>query len=72
MVESFRCPLITILTHKHNMNSNFTWEEAVMVYIDVLQNPNASFMSIKIAKEELIILARGADKAIAQNDATEL
>jgi hypothetical protein len=54
------------------MNSNFTWEEAVMVYIDILQNPNASFMSIKIAKEELIILARGADKAIAQNDATEL
>ena len=53
------------------MNSNFTWEEAVMVYIDVLQNPNASFMSIKIAKEELIILARGADKAIAQHGAKE-
>jgi hypothetical protein len=53
------------------MKSNPTWEEAVMVYIDVLQNPNASFMSIQIAKEELILLARSADKAIAQNGAKE-
>jgi hypothetical protein len=53
------------------MNSEPTWEEAVMVYIDVLQNPNASFMSIKIAKEELLILARNADKVIARDGAKE-
>lgn len=49
------------------MNSKPTWEEAVMVYIDVLQNPDASFLSRSIAKDELMHLARAADKVIAQN-----
>lgn len=53
------------------MKSNPTWEEAVMVYIDVLRNPKASFLSVQIAKDELLILARNADKVIARDGAKE-
>ena len=67
MVVSFRCLSLTLKT----MNSKPTWEEAVMVYIDVLQNPDASFLSRSIAKDELMHLARAADKVIAQNKAKE-
>jgi hypothetical protein len=53
------------------MNSKPTWEEAVMVYIDVLQNPDASFTARSIAKQDLLTLARAADKVIAQSRALE-
>lgn len=39
-----------------------SWEEVVSIYIAVLQNENAGFEAVKAAKEELIRLARWADK----------
>lgn len=51
------------------MNENKpTWEEAVLIYIDVLQNPNAGFHATRNAKAELIRLAQSVDKSIAQRN----
>lgn len=39
-----------------------TWEYAVKVYIEVLQNPEAGSCSLQSAKDELLRLARIVDK----------
>jgi len=41
-----------------------TWESLAPVMIDIIKNPDASFQSTKIAKEELLKMARVADKYI--------
>lgn len=41
-----------------------TWQAAVEIYIDVLQNPNASFEATKAAKEDLMRLAKAVDDRI--------
>lgn len=39
-----------------------TWETATNIYIEVLRNPKASAEGVKIAKEELLRLARIVDE----------
>ena len=39
-----------------------TWESAVKIYIAVLENENASFEGKRIAREELIFLAKTVDQ----------
>lgn len=39
-----------------------TWETAANIYIEVIGNPKASAQGVKIAKEELLRLARIVDK----------
>ena len=39
-----------------------TWEFAANVYIEVLRNPNASFDAWKVAKDEILRLARTVDQ----------
>ena len=41
-----------------------TWESLAPVMIDIIKNPHASFQSTKIAKEELLKMARVADKYV--------
>ena len=41
-----------------------TWLGLAPVMIDIIKNPHASFQSTKIAKEELLKMARVADKYI--------
>ncbi len=41
-----------------------TWGSLAPVMIDIIKNPHASFQSTKIAKEELLKMARVADKYI--------
>ena len=41
-----------------------TWEALAPVMIDIIKNPHASFQSTKIAKEELLKMARVADKYV--------
>lgn len=45
-----------------------TWETAVSIYINVLQNPGASFEGIEAAKEELLRLARIVDNLRANKN----
>tara|TARA_R110002012_G_scaffold89925_1_gene220157 strand:+ start:1422 stop:1595 length:174 start_codon:yes stop_codon:yes gene_type:complete len=39
-----------------------TWESAVRIYISVLENGNASFEGKKIAREDIISLAKIVDQ----------
>lgn len=39
-----------------------TWESAVKIYIAVLENQNASAEGRKIAREELVFLAKTVDQ----------
>ena len=39
-----------------------TWESAVKIYIAVLENKNASAEGIRIAREEIIFLAKTIDQ----------
>ena len=39
-----------------------TWESAVKIYMSVLENKNASAEGIKIAREEIIFLAKTVDQ----------
>jgi hypothetical protein len=39
-----------------------TWESAVRIYMAVLENKNASAEGIKIAREEIIFLAKTVDR----------
>jgi hypothetical protein len=41
-----------------------TWESLTPVMIDIIKNPHGSFQSVKIAKEELLKMARVADKYV--------
>jgi hypothetical protein len=41
-----------------------TWESLAPVMIDIIKNPHGSFQSVKIAKEELLKMARVADKYV--------
>ena len=41
-----------------------TWLGLAPAMIDIIKNPHASFQSTKIAKEELLKMARVADKYI--------
>jgi hypothetical protein len=46
-----------------------TWEAAVSIYIEVLQNPDATAGAIIGAKEELMRLARTVDRLKAEQEA---
>jgi hypothetical protein len=46
-----------------------TWESAVRIYISVLENGNASFEGKKIAREDIISLAKIVDQ-LKSNDLT--
>jgi len=42
-----------------------TWEEAALIYMAVLENPNAALTARASARAEILILARVADHALA-------
>ena len=46
-----------------------TWEFAASIYIEVLQNPDATAGAIINAKEELLRLARTVDRLKAEQEA---
>jgi hypothetical protein len=46
------------------INITPTWESFAPVMIDIIKNPDASFKSIENAKNELLKMARVADKYI--------
>jgi len=41
-----------------------TWESTAPIMIDIIKNPDASFNSIQIAKNEILKMARVADKYV--------
>ena len=41
-----------------------TWESTTPIMIDIIKNPDASFNSIQIAKNEILKMARVADKYV--------
>ena len=45
-----------------------SWVFATKVYIEVLRNPNASIESISGAKEDLLKLAKWADKKMEDSE----
>jgi len=50
------------MTNIKTIDCVLSWEYAVRVYIEVLQNPHAVDCALEAAKEELIRLARIVDK----------
>ena len=39
-----------------------TWESAVLIYCDVLENPDAGYEAKQSAREDILNLARAMDK----------